>query len=155
MIYCYPFWDQSQDMKNVRILALLNSRHFQTIWYTTPSSLVLLVSTLCQFVCLHLWVGPSRSLAQILLKLDLKPLVSQLEAYVPSCWAFHFTRRRWGGWEKNEKKRTRRRRRKINQTQTWLDWVCRSLADREKETSHHALKKANFDFRVTFLSISQ
>lgn len=86
-----------------------------------------------------LCVRPSHSLAQILPKLDTKSLVSQLEAYVPSCWAFHFTRRWRGGWgegvkrrkKKEKKKKKHSRHRKINQTQTGPDWACRSLTQRQ------------------------
>lgn len=59
--------------------------------------------------------------------------MSQLEAYVPSCWAFHFTRRWRGGWGegvKRRKKKKHSRHRKINQTQTGPDWACRSLTHR-------------------------
>lgn len=86
-------------------------------------------------VCLC--VGHSCSQARI--KLDFRPLLSQLEAYVPSCCG-------GGGMRRRGEKRRRRRKNKPKQTQTGLDRGCRSVTDGARRPV-----KAHIDLRgLTF-----
>lgn len=111
-----------------------------------------IVSTLCQFVCLECRTFPQSGPdpAQIgfeAISVPTRSICSKLLSI-----SFHETTTRGLRKEGKKEKTKHRRRRKINQAQTAPDWGCRSLTDRDGDV--HTLKKAHFDSRVTFLSIS-